>query len=84
MTSLVEVVKHWLLREVAEVISSQGSTVALYQGKWPQFLCWCHGQNVSPCKASIPQIAKFFLYLWRELKLSVPAVKCYHATLMFC
>ena len=52
-----------------------------YQGKWSGFLHWCHGWNLSPCKASIPQKAEFFLYLHRELKLLVPAVKSYCSVL---
>ena len=37
--------------------------------------------GISPCKATVQQIAEVFLYLLRALKLSVPAVKGYHATL---
>ena len=84
----MEVVKHLVceadfLREIMEVVALdlRGSTVALYQRKWSWFLHWCHGQNISLCKATIPQITKFFLYLQRELKLSVLAVESYCATL---
>ena len=69
--------------EVVEVVASdlRGSVAALYQGKWSQFLHWYHGWNFAPCKATVQQIAKFFLYLWRELKLLVPAVQDYCAAL---
>ena len=41
--------------------------------------CWCHGRNISPCKATVLQVAEFFLCLQRELKLMVPAVKAFQA-----
>ena len=66
---------------VAVVVAKnlRGSTAALYQGKWLRFLhrCW----DLSPYKATIQQIAKFFLYLRGELKLLVVTVKGYWATL---
>ena len=39
------------------------------------------GQNLSPFKATVQQIAEFFLYLHRELKMSIPAVKGHCAVL---
>ena len=51
------------------------STPALYQSKWSRFLHWCDRQGVGPCKASVPQIVEFFLFLHQELGSSVPAVK---------
>ena len=57
------------------------STAALYQSKWTRFLGWCDRWGVDPCKASVLQIAEFFLYLSQELNLSVPAVKGYLAAL---
>ena len=70
-------------RGVAEAIASNRrcSTPAVYQGKWSQFFHWCHGWNLSPCKAIFQQIMEFFLYLSNELKLLVPAVKDYGAAL---
>ena len=67
------------LRRVTEVVAKdlRGSTANLYQGKWLRFLYWCFGWNISPCKATVQQIVDFFLYLWGELKLSVPMVKSY-------
>ena len=50
------------------------STAARYQSKWTRFL-------VDPCKAIIPVIAEFFLFLRQDLELSVPAVKSYRAAL---
>ena len=41
----------------------------------PRFLRWCDWLDVDPCKASISQVAKFFLYLRQELGFSVPAVR---------
>ena len=59
------------LRGVTEVGMKDlmSSTAALYEGKWSRFPHWCCGQNLSPCKATVQQIAKFFLYLRTELKL---------------
>ena len=69
--------------EIAEVFASnlRRSTACLYQGKWSRFLHWCHWRNISPCKGTVLQIVKLFLYLWMGLELSVPAVKGYQATL---
>ena len=57
------------------------STAALYQSKWTRFIGWCDRRGVDPFKATIPQIAEFFLFLRQELGLSVPAVKGYRAAL---
>ena len=38
---------------------------------------------VVPCKATILQIAEFFLYIWKELKLSVPTFMGHRATLNY-
>ena len=57
------------------------STVALYQFKWTRCLGWCDRQGVDPCKASVPQIAEFFLYLHQEFGLSVLAVTGYRAAM---
>ena len=82
-TSCVEVVKQHVCKsgfskEVAKVVTLDlGRSTAcnyFYQGKWFRFLRWCHGGNISPCKTTVPQIVEFS-YLWRELKLSFPAVK---------
>ena len=68
-------------REIVEVfaLDLRASTAAIYQRKWSRFLHWCHRQNLSPCKVTVQQIAEFFLYLRRELKLLVPAVNGYRA-----
>ena len=84
----MEVIKHLVRKvgfsgKVVEVVAAdlRGSTAAIYQGKWSRFLYWCHGQNLSPCKATVHQVVEFFLNLRRELKLLVPAVKSYHVAL---
>ena len=44
-------------------------------GKWSEFLHWyCRG-NVTSCSDTFQQLAEFFLYLRKELKLTVPAIK---------
>ena len=57
------------------------STAVLYQSEWSWFLGWCGRRGVEPCKASISQVAEFFLYLHQELGLSVPVVEGYRAAL---
>ena len=52
----------------------------LYQRKWSRFLHWCHGRNSVPCKATFQQLAEFYFYLWKELKLSVSVSKGYRST----
>ena len=54
----------------------RGYTVCLYHGEWCRSLHRCYGWNIALCKATVPQIAEF-LYLHRELKLSVSAKKSY-------
>ena len=86
--SCMEVIQHLVRkagfsRAVARVaaVDFWQSTAALYQLKWTRFLGWCNQRDVNPCKASVPQITKFFLYLHQELGLSVPAGKGYRAAL---
>ena len=81
MTSCVEVVQQLIRwagfsKEVAETIASdlRRFSACLYQGKWSRFIHWCLERNIFPCKATVLQVAKIFLYLRRELKLSSPAV----------
>ena len=84
----VEVVKQLVRkagfsREVVEVFTSglRVSKAAFCRGKWSRFLHWCCGWKISPCKVTIPQITKFFLYLQSKLKLFVHAVEGYCAAL---
>ena len=69
-------------KETAEVVTTdlRESTVCLYQGKWSKFLHWCHRRNIAPCKATVQQVAEFFLYLQKEVRLLLPAVKGYRVT----
>ena len=60
---------------VMEIIASDLSTSL--SRKWSRFFYWCRGRNISPCKATNLQITGLFLYLRRELKVSVLAVKGY-------
>ena len=38
----------------------------------PSLVLW---KEITPCKATVQQIAEFFLYLHQELKLSIPVIK---------
>ena len=76
-SSRLETVK-WLIRkvgfseEVAEVTSSlRKSAACIYQEKWTLFIHWCRGRNIASCKATLQQLAEFFQYLQKELKLSL-------------
>ena len=87
-TSRVELIQHiirkagFLLRVVRVAAADlKHSTAALYQSKWTRFLGWCDRRGVDPCKATIPEIAEFFLFLRQKLELSVPVVKRYKAAL---
>ena len=83
---LVEVIKQliWKVgfsKEVTEAVTTglRKSTACFYQGKRPRFLHCCCEQNTVPCKATVQQKAKFFLYLYMQLRLSLPAIKDYRA-----
>ena len=55
------------------------STADLIQGKWFRLLLWCRERNMSQCKTTVLQIAEFFLYMLRMLKLSISAGKGYRS-----
>ena len=50
----------------------QNLSASLYQAKW---------SVLRPCKATVPQIADFFVYLTKERTLTTPAIKGYEVTL---
>ena len=49
------------------------------QLKSSPFCHWCHGRSISPCKATIHQIADFSVNLREENALSTSAIKGYRA-----
>ena len=57
------------------------STACLYQREWSRFLHWCHGSDIAPYKATAQEIAEICLYLWKELRLLLPAIKGYRVAL---
>ena len=57
------------------------STTCFSLGKWSRLLRWCCRRNITPCSATVHQIAGFFLWLFKELKLLMPAAKVYRAAL---
>ena len=59
----------------------QTSGASLQPCKWTRFLGCCDRQGVYPSKATIPQVAEYFLFLRQELGLSVLAGKGYLAAL---
>ena len=87
-TSCLEVVQRLIIKAGfskvvvwAAAVDLRCSTAALYRFKWTRFLDWCDRRGVDPFKASILQVAEFFLFLRQELCLSVPAGKGYQAAL---
>ena len=64
-------------KEIVEAAFSdlRRSTAYLYQEKWSRFLHFCDGRNIAPHKVIFQQLAEFFLYLQKELKLTVSAIK---------
>ena len=61
--------------------SRRSSSLAAYQSKWSIYRRWCWDQGHSSSNPSIPKIADFLLWLWREKNLSLSAVKAYHSVL---
>ena len=70
-------------RKVAERMSrpQKQSSIAVYQSKWQVFCNWCNRRSLDPCKASIQQLADFFLHLHEDLKLAHETIVGYRAAL---
>ena len=47
----------------------------LHQGKWSRFLRCCCGRNIASCKTTFQELPAFFLYIQKDLKLFVLAIK---------
>ncbi len=46
----------------------------MYETRWKNFVGWCESHEIVPDSASIPQVADFLLWLFRENK-SVSTIK---------
>ena len=70
-------------RHIADSVSTDllKSKSFPHHGKWSRFLHCCRGRNIAPSKTSFQQLTVFFLYLWKDLKLSVLAVRGYRSAL---
>ena len=55
------------------------STLKVYEGKWKVFCQWCLEKKVDPIKASIPKLADFFIFLFREKKMAPITIKGYRS-----
>ena len=53
------------------------STHRKYARKWKTFENWCLSKDLDPCKATVPQIADFLLYLFHEKTLAFKSIKGY-------
>ena len=53
------------------------STSQLYQAKWMLFCGCCRGRGIAPVNATVPLIVNFLVHLFRDMGLSVSAVKGY-------
>ena len=55
----------------------QKIAACLYQEKWVKFFHCFRGRNLFPCKATVQQIAQFYLCLRKKLRLTVPLIEGY-------
>ena len=72
--------QHVFIR-ISDPDSSNG---LMEQRKRSRFFHWCRGRNIVPCKATVQHMAQLFLYLWKELRLTVSGIKGYKAILIVC
>ncbi len=70
-------------QQASEAIAShhRASTSSLYQSKWKQFVDWCDTEQVDSLKATVPQVADFFLYLFNDKGLKMSTIKGYRAAI---
>ena len=61
--------------------SNRPSTARLYQAKWDNFARWCSERGTDPCKATLPVVADFMIFLRDVKKFSVPTIKGYRSAL---
>ena len=59
------------------------STQAIYQSKWNIYRKWCRKSGKSVSNPTLPKIANFLLFLFKEKNLSVSAIKGYRLMLSF-
>ena len=77
--------------QTAAVQISQGhrqSSRAVYDSKWKIFAGWCTGQSIDPFQVSVPQLADFLVYLFKEKGLNPRTIKGYRSaissTISYC
>ena len=61
--------------------SRRASTQLAYQAKWSVYRRWCSSKVHSVSRPSVPKVADFLPFLWKERKLSLSAVKGYRSML---
>ncbi len=70
-------------QQASDVIAGhhRASTSNLYQTKWQTFVNWCNGEEINPLKATVPQVADFFLFLFNEKGLQMSTIKGYRSAI---
>ena len=70
-------------RRVAKQVSfaRRSSTRLVYQAKWNKYRRWCREKGHSVSRPTLPKIADFLLFLFKDLNLSVSCVRGYRSVL---
>jgi len=53
----------------------------VYDYKWNTFAAWANNTGINPRKASVPEIAEFFIYLFQEKKLAPKTIEGYRSSI---
>ena len=62
-------------------ISQRQSSAGVYESKWKVFGEWCHVKQINPVKATVQQLADFFLF--EEKKLAISSIQGYRSCISF-
>ena len=61
--------------------SLKESTIKQYESRWKLFVSWCKANNVSHLTPTIPQVADFLVYLFKERNLVPKSVEVYRSAI---
>ena len=62
-------------------VPQRKSTLELYKQKWNTFREWCSFNRINPHTSTVPMIAEFLLYLFRDKQLATITLKGYRSAL---
>ena len=89
-TSCLETVRRFsrhggFSRKVSDqlILARRPSTRKIYQCKWAIYRKWCKDHGFSISKPTLPKVADFLLFLFKEKNLSISAIKGYRSMLSF-